>query len=55
MIRKASVNDLILWPDGTVCLRGDLHEYAWKSDDYEVITEDNPDYERLLEEAGETP
>lgn len=55
MIRKASTNDIIRWPDGTVCLRRDLHEYAWKSDDYEVITEESPEYETLLEEAGETP
>lgn len=55
MIRKASPNDIIRWPDGTVCLRRDLHEYTWLSDDYEVITEESPEYETLLEEVGETP
>ena len=52
MIRKASLNDIVRWPDGTVCLRCDLHEYAWKSDDYEVITEESPEYNFLVEEAA---
>ncbi len=52
MIRKASPNDIIRWPDGTVCVRRDLPEYAWKSDDYEVITEESPEYNFLVEEAA---
>lgn len=33
-------DDVILWPDGCWCRRSDLHEFTWKSDDYEVIPED---------------
>ena len=49
MIKAASPDDIIRWPDGSTCMRFDLHEYGWKSDDYEVITEDNPEYEILIE------
>jgi hypothetical protein len=47
-MRKASVDDLIRWPDGTVCYRGNLHEYTYMSDDYEVITDESPEYEMIV-------
>ena len=28
-----------VWPDGTYCLKEDLAEYSWKSDDYEILTD----------------
>jgi hypothetical protein len=34
-----SQDDLIIWPDDTWCLRQDLHQYGWKSDDYLTIPE----------------
>lgn len=30
-------DDILLWPDGTWCYSSDLSEYAFMSDDYEVI------------------
>lgn len=51
-IKPASPDDVIRWPDGTVCLRRDLWQYEWKSDDYEVITEEHPEYDLLTTEEG---
>jgi hypothetical protein len=28
---------VVRWPDETWCELDELHEYSWKSDDYEVI------------------
>lgn len=49
-IRLASQEDIILWPDGSWCFRYELPEMNHKSDDFEVITEDNPQYELLSQE-----
>lgn len=50
MIRRASPDDILRWPDGSRCYRHELHEFAWKSDDYEVITPDSPEYDLIVEE-----
>lgn len=50
-IRPAGQEDILRWPDGSWCYRHELPEMGHKSDDYEVITEDSPEY--LLFE-GET-
>lgn len=51
-ITKASPDDILRWPDGTTCRRADWEkgEYAWKSDDFEVITEKHPEYVLLGED-----
>lgn len=36
-IRCISHEDICLWPDGSWCFHGDLEEYGWMSDDYEVL------------------
>jgi hypothetical protein len=36
-----SLEDIMLWPDGTWCYREELEEMlTWMSDDYEVIPVD---------------
>ena len=42
--RKAfSLDDLAVWPDGSWATLGDVwnNEYAWKSDDFEMIDQDD--------------
>lgn len=48
-IRPASPDDIIRWPDGTICARQELHEYGWMSDDYEVIVAGTPEWELIME------
>ena len=36
-IQRISDEDVIVWPCGTWCLREQLHEMTWLSDDYEVM------------------
>jgi hypothetical protein len=48
-IRRVSPDDIIRWPDGTICARQELHEYAWMSDDYEVIPADSPEWVKTME------
>jgi predicted RNA-binding Zn-ribbon protein involved in translation (DUF1610 family) len=40
-----------VWPDGNFCLKEDIEEYSWKSDDYVIIKviEENPHSENCLE------
>jgi len=52
-IKPASPTDILRWPDGSIILRKHLEEYVWMGDDFEVITEEHPEYELLLEEAIE--
>lgn len=43
------IEDLILWPDGTICFRYELAEVgSGKSDDYEEIPYDSQRYHQLL-------
>lgn len=46
-IKIASRDDILRWPDGTTCYRWEWErgDYAYMSDDFEVITEDSPEYE----------
>lgn len=45
-------DDIIRWPDGTMCFRDELAEFSHKSDDYEVVHLGTPAYEAALEELG---
>lgn len=47
--RQPHPDDIVLWPDGCWGTVSDLRrgDYAWKSDDYEVIALE--DRQRLLE------
>lgn len=36
--------DLIVWPDNSWCYAEDLEEYPWKSDDYVLVSKDDPNY-----------
>lgn len=49
-VRLADPEDILLWPDGTWCYRHELAEMSHKSDDFEVITEQSPQYELLVAE-----
>ena len=51
-IQPISGDDLILWPCGTLCERRDLREYAWKSDDFEVIAVDSARWNSLVDESA---
>ena len=44
-------DDFCVWPDGTWCLRRDLAEYTWLSDDYLVIYHDTIDWRKFNERA----
>lgn len=37
--------DLIVWPDDSWCYAEDLEEYPWKSDDYVLVSKDDPNYD----------
>ena len=50
-IKPANSDDILRWSDGTWCYRYELGEMTHMSDDYEVITEDNPEYELIGETA----
>ena len=36
--------DLIVWPDNSWCYAEYLEEYPWKSDDYVLVSKDDPNY-----------
>lgn len=36
--------DLIVWPDDSWCYAEDVEEYPWKSDDYVLVSKDDPNY-----------
>lgn len=43
--------EIVRWPDGTWALKDDFdyeQDWAWKSDDYEVIKITQEEYEALL-------
>ena len=44
-------NDVIIWPDSCYCFRYELEEYSWKSDDYEVLYFDTPEYNAFMEDT----
>jgi len=44
-ITPISPEDVILWPDGTWCLRADLAGYSYMSDDYLVIAFGSPEWD----------
>lgn len=37
--------DLVIWPDNSWCYAEEVEEYPWKSDDYMVVSIDDPKYE----------
>lgn len=47
-IKPADPDDLILWADGTWCVRSELPEYGWMSDDIRVVPVDTPEYEEFF-------
>lgn len=51
-IKRANQEDILRWPDGFWCYRYELPEMDHKSDDFEVITEESPEYELIAEEAA---
>jgi len=52
-IRTASRDDILRWPDGTTCYRWEWErgDYAWMSDDFEVITTESPEYD-VIQRGG---
>lgn len=55
-IKIANRDDILRWSDGTTCYRWEWErgDYAWMSDDFEVITTDSPEYE-ILQRDREAP
>lgn len=48
MNKLSSAEDLVVWPDDSWCYREDLEECSWKSDDYAVVSVDDPMYDYLV-------
>lgn len=46
--QATSLEDLCIWADGTWCYREDLEEMSFMSDDYEVVSVDDPSYDSRL-------
>lgn len=46
---KDNPQDLIVWPDGDQCLREDMDDYTWKSDDYEVVPFGSDRWQELID------
>lgn len=43
---RPSPADIIIWPCGTACLRDELYQFGYMSDDYQVVSyHDEPAYE----------
>lgn len=47
-----SLEDFILWPDGTVCTREELPQMTHMSDDYAVISHGTPDWYKISDQLG---
>lgn len=43
-----SLEDIIEWPDNSMCFREELEQMSHKSDDYRVIYFDSSEYEKTL-------
>ena len=43
-IRKVQDSDICLWPDGTWCYNSEVHEFTTMSDDYEIVSDQDPRY-----------
>ena len=48
MSKLFTKEDLVIWPDNSWCYLEDLEEYPWKSDDYIVVSVDDPKYDYYL-------
>lgn len=48
--QRTDPDDIVLWPDGCWCIREELPGYEWKSDDYQVLFVDSPEYVKFLED-----
>jgi hypothetical protein len=48
---KISLQDILVWPDGSWCFRDELIEMAHRGDDYSVIPLDSPEWEKFLMES----
>jgi len=46
--RALSGEDLIVWPDHTMCIRSELHEFTHKSDDYRVVPFESDEWTDLM-------
>lgn len=51
-IRKSKPDDIVVWPDGTVCFYSELSEFTWKSDDYEIVAEGTDRWRLLTEDRA---
>lgn len=49
-MQPISSEDLIVWPDGTMCYREQLEEMSHMSDDYEVVPVGSDRWDQLVRE-----
>jgi len=49
--RQSPGDDLIVWPDGTMCFASELDEYQHMSDDFERVAYSSDRWAFLVEEA----
>jgi len=50
MTQKTDPEDVIAWPCGTWCFRSELPEFGHKSDDFEVLSFDSPEWHKFMDE-----
>lgn len=48
----ASQEDIFVWPDGTWCWREEYWEMDHMSDDFMVLFENTPEWEKFVVEMG---
>ncbi len=41
---------IIVWPDDDRCWGDEIHEYDWKSDDYEILFPNTPKHTAMMKE-----
>lgn len=46
---KPSIEDVMVWPDGSWCCRYELPEMGHKSDDYVTLRHGSPEWEAFFE------
>lgn len=53
-IRPTNPDDLVIWPDGTKCMRYELPDFQHMSDDYEIVPHMTPRWHELCGGEDET-
>ena len=49
-MQQLSLSDIFVWPDGVWCYRDESHGMHHKSDDYQVLYADSPEWLEFVKE-----